>query len=156
MEGLGRGADHMKDYTLKQSIMIVVGGCGLVLVGIYLFAPFFSGPARGSATTTRSEEAQLANAIAQYAVVFKTFPTNDNATLTSNLTGNNPQQLRLINLSETSTNKDGQMVDIWGTPYKFAFNSTNSFVITSAGENRTFGDADDLVFNSATNTLPPP
>lgn len=146
----------MKDYTVKQSLMIVVGGCGLVLVAIYLFAPFFSGSARGSASTTRTEEAQLANAIAQYAVVFHNYPTNDNAGLTKNLTGDNPQQLRLINLSESSTNKDGQMVDIWSTPYKFTFNSTNSFIITSAGENRTFGDTDDIVFNSATNTLPPP
>jgi len=146
----------MKDYTVKQSLMIVVGGCGLVLVGIYLFAPFFGGSTGGAASTTQKEEAQLANAIAQYNVVFKKYPSSDNAGLARNLTGDNPQQLRLINLSESSTNKDGQMVDIWSTPYKFTFNSTNSFIITSAGENRTFGDADDVVFNSATNTLPPP
>jgi len=146
----------MKDYTVKQSLMIVVGGCALVLVGIYLFTPFFGGSKGGTVSTTRNEEAQLANAIAQYNVVFHNYPTSDNAGLTKNLTGENPQQLRLINLSETSTNKDGQMVDIWSTPYRFAFHSTNSFIITSAGENRTFGDADDVVFNSATNTLPPP
>lgn len=145
----------MKDYSLKQSIMIVVGGCGLVLVGIYLFTPIFGG-STGAASTTQTEEAQLANAIAQYKVVFKQYPASDNAALTKNLTGDNPQQLRLINLSTASTNKDGQMVDIFGTPYKFTFNSTNSFIITSAGENRTFGDADDVVFDSATNTLPPP
>jgi hypothetical protein len=146
----------MKDYTLKQSLMIVAGGCGLVLVGLYLFVPFFGNSARGPVDTTRNEEAQLANAIAQYAVVFHNYPTNDNAGLTGNLTGDNPQQLRLINLSESSTNEAGEMVDLWGTPYKFTFHSTNSFMITSAGENRTFGDADDVVFNSATNTLPPP
>jgi len=146
----------MKDYTVKQSLMIVAGGCGLLLVVLYLCAPFLSGSSHSPVTTTRNEEAQLANAIAQYAVVFHNFPANNNAGLTKNLTGDNPQQLALINLAESSTNKDGQMVDIWGTPYKFTFNSTNSFIITSAGANRTFGDVDDIVFNSATNTLPPP
>src|SRR6185312_16066468 len=146
----------MKDYTLKQSIIIVAGGCGLVLVCIYLFAPFFGGSSHSLVATTQSEEAQLANAIAQYNVVFHKYPANDNAGLTKNLTGNNPQQLTLLTLSESSTNKDGQMVDVWGTPYKFVFKSTNSFTITSAGENRTFGDTDDVVFDSVSNSLPPP
>ncbi len=146
----------MKDYTVKQSLMIVAGGCGLLLVGVYLLAPFLSAAPHNPVTTTRSEEAQLANAIAQYAVVFQNYPASNNAELTRNLTGDNPKQVRLIDLFESSTNKAGQMVDIWGTPYKFTFNSTNSFIITSAGENRTFGDTDDVVFNSATNTLPPP
>src|SRR6185312_10421532 len=143
----------MKDYTLKQSIMIVAGGCGLVLVAIYLFAPFFGSAASSKTVTTRNEEQQLADAITQYSVVFHKYPANDNAALTRNLTGDNPQQLTLLNLSEASTNKDGQMIDIWGSPYKFAFKSTNSFTITSAGENRTFGDTDDVVFDSVTNNL---
>jgi hypothetical protein len=76
--------------------------------------------------------------------------------LTKNLIGDNPQQLMFLNLVETSTNKDGQLVDIWSTPYKFTFNSTNSFTITSAGENRAFGDTDDVVFDSLTNSLGTP
>lgn len=155
MEGLGRRIDYMKEFSLKQSIMIVAGGCGLLLVFIFLLGPFL-GAAPSKVTTTRSEEEQLGNAITQYAVVFKQYPTNDNAGLTKNLTGDNPQQLALITLSESSTNKDGQMVDVWGTPYKFTFNSTNSFSITSAGENRTFGDTDDVVFNSASNNSSKP
>jgi hypothetical protein len=146
----------MRDYPLKQSIMIVAGGCGLVLVGIYIFSALKGGSMGGKVGTTRNEEEQLGAAIAQYAVVFKNYPTNDNAGLTKNLTGDNPQQLRLINLSASSTNAAGQMVDVWGTPYQFAFQSTNSFSITSAGENLTFGDADDVVFNSISNKLSAP
>ena len=146
----------MKDYTLKQSIMIVAGGCGLLLVCIFLLGPFLGGSTPDKVTTTRNEEEQLGNAIAQYKIVFQKYPTNDNAGLTKNLTGDNPQQLNLLNLLESSTNKDGQMVDIWGTPYKFGFKSTNSFWITSAGENCTFGDTDDIIFNSVSNSLPQP
>jgi hypothetical protein len=144
----------MKDYPLKQSIMIVAGGCGLALVGIYFFTSFVSGSVRGKATTTRNEEEQLADAITQYAVVFQKFPSDNNAALTKNLTGDNPQQLTLLTLAESSTNKDGQLVDIWNTPYKFTFNSTNSFTIASAGANKAFGDTDDVIFDSVSNALP--
>ena len=136
--------------------MIVAGGAGLLLVCLFLLGPFLGGTTPNKVTTTRNEEEQLGAAITQYAVVFQKYPTNDNAGLTKNLTGDNPKQLTLLNLLESSTNKDGQMVDVWGTPYQFTFQSTNSFAIRSAGENHTFGDADDVVFNSATNTLPPP
>jgi len=146
----------MKDFTIKQSIMIVAGGAGLLLVCIFLLGPFLGGTTPNKVTTTRNEEEQLGAAIAQYAVVFQKFPTNDNAGLTKNLTGDNPKQLTLLNLLESSTNKDGQMVDVRGTPYQFTFNSTNSFAIRSAGENHTFGDTDDVIFNSISNNLPPP
>jgi hypothetical protein len=146
----------MKDFSLKQSIMIVAGGAGMLLVCIFLLGPFLGGTTPNKVTTTRNEEEQLGNAIVQYAVVFQKYPTNDNAGLTKNLTGDNPKQLTLLNLMESSTNKDGQMIDVWGTPYQFTFNSTNNFAIRSAGENHTFGDMDDVVFSSVTNNLPKP
>ena len=146
----------MKDYTVKQSLMIVAGGCALLLLCLYLFTPLFGVARRTKSDTTRLEEAEMANAISRYATVFHRFPADNNAALTKNLIGDNPQQLMFLNLVETSTNKDGQLVDIWSTPYKFTFNSTNSFTITSAGENRAFGDTDDVVFDSRTNRLGTP
>jgi hypothetical protein len=146
----------MKEFTAKQSLIIVAVGCGLLLLCLYLFTPLFGVAGRSKADTTRLEEAEMANAIARYATVFQRFPADNNAALTKNLIGDNPQQVMFLNLVQTSTNKDGQLVDIWSTPYKFAFNSTNSFTITSAGENRTFGDTDDLVFDSRTNSLGAP
>jgi hypothetical protein len=146
----------MKDYNIKQSLIIVAVGCGLLLIGLYLFSPWFGGPARNKTQTTQLEEAELAKAISHYQALFQQFPTNDNAGLVKSMTGDNTKQLTFLNLGTTSTNEAGQLIDIWSTPYKFAFNSTNSFTITSAGENHTFGDADDVVFNSASNTLPAP
>ncbi len=142
----------MKDYTVKQSLIILAAGCGLLLIYLYLFTPLFTG-ARGKAETTRLEETALANAIAQYAVVFHKYPADDNAALTKNLTGGNSQQLTLLVLVESSTNQNGQLIDIWGTPYKFTFISTNKFSIISAGDNRAFGDSDDIIFDSRTNKL---
>ena len=146
----------MKEFTPKQSILIVAGGCSLLLLCLYLFTPLFSAASRSKSDTTRLEEAEMANAITRYATVFQHFPSDNNAALTKNLTGDNPQQVIFLNLVETSTNKEGQLVDIWSTPYKFTFNSTNSFTIISAGENRAFGDTDDVVFDSRTNALGTP
>lgn len=144
----------MKDYTLKQSLMIVAAGGGLLLVGIYLFSPWFAGLGRTRAETTQLEEEELAKAISHYATVFQQFPTNDNAALVKTMIGDNPQQLMFLNLGTTSTNQSGELVDVWSMPYKFTFISTNSFTIISAGENKTFGDTDDVIFNSASNALP--
>jgi hypothetical protein len=146
----------MKDYTVKQSLIIVAAGCCLLVIALYLFTPLFSVAQRSKADTTRLEEAELANAISRYAEEFQKFPTNDNAGLTKTLTGDNPQQLLFLNLVASSTNQDGRLVDLWSTPYKFTFVSTNRFTITSAGDNRMFGDTDDIVFDSISNSLDKP
>ena len=146
----------MKDYTVKQSLIIVAAGCGLLVIALYLITPLFSVAQRSKADTTRLEEAELANAISRYTAEFQQFPTNDNAGLTKTLTGDNPQQLLFLNLVASSTNQDGRLVDLWSTPYKFTFVSTNRFTITSAGDNRMFGDTDDIVFDSSSNKLDKP
>jgi hypothetical protein len=51
----------------------------------------------------------------------------------------------------TRTNSTGQFVDIWQTPYRFELVKPANFIIHSAGPNRQIGDADDVVFNSASN-----
>ena len=145
----------MKDYTVKQSLMIVAGGCALLLVCLYLFTPLFSVAGRSKADTTRLEEAELASAISRYRSVYQKFPADDNAALTRTLTGDNPQKFLFLNLVETSTNKDGLLVDIWSTPYKFTFNSTNQFKIISAGDDHAFGNTDDIVFDSNLNNFKP-
>lgn len=94
----------------------------------------------------------MADAIASYATVFQSYPTGENAAVIKALAGENPQHVKFLNLETNSTNRDGQLVDLWNTPYKISFNSTNSFTIVSAGENRLFGDADDIVFDSSSNS----
>jgi hypothetical protein len=148
---LGRGIDSVKDYNLKQSIIIVVAGCAFLWICLYLLTPFLVGNGRGKTATTHLEERQLADAIASYASVFQSYPTGENAAVIRILAGENPQHVKFLNLETNSTNQAGQFVDLWNTPYKISFNSTNSFSIISAGENRLFGDADDIVFDSSSN-----
>ena len=38
--------------------------------------------------------------------------------------------------------------DYWGTPYRIEIVVQTNYVIRSAGKNRTFGDKDDITFDS--------
>ncbi len=49
------------------------------------------------------------------------------------------------------TNASSQFVDIWQTPFQVNLVGLTNFTIRSAGPNLKFGDADDIIFNSASN-----
>jgi len=55
-----------------------------------------------------------------------------------------------------NTNASGELIDIWQTPYRIELEGPTNFVIHSAGKNQKFGDADDIVFNSASNDFVKP
>jgi hypothetical protein len=48
------------------------------------------------------------------------------------------------------TNKQGEVLDVWGTPYQVKVEAPSKFVIRSAGEDGQFGDGDDIVYDSST------
>jgi len=79
----------------------------------------------------------LKNAIGQYGIEFGEFPARSPEEIASALLGKNPKQLRVL----TRTNA---LVDPFGTPYRITIVG-RSVEVRSAGPNRTFGDADDVV-----------
>ena len=46
------------------------------------------------------------------------------------------------------TNTVGEILDFWNVPYRIVPAGPTNFIVHSAGKNRTFGDADDIIFNS--------
>ena len=54
------------------------------------------------------------------------------------------------------TDASSELIDIWQTPYRIELVGSTNFVIYSAGQNQKFGDADDIVFNSASNNFVKP
>ena len=58
--------------------------------------------------------------------------------------------------SRFNTNKTGEVVDVWDTPYRIELVGRTNFIINSAGKNRKFGDQDDIVFNSVSNDFVKP
>jgi hypothetical protein len=157
VEGLGRGAHGMKEYNLKQSVVIVIVGLALLWVCLYCFVfPFLAGGGPGKVPRTHLDERQLGAGIEEYKSIFGNYPTGENASVIRALVGDNPKKLRLFNLGINSTNKNGELLDPWKTPYKIVFDGTNCFTIFSAGINRTFGDKDDIIFNSVSNDFVKP
>jgi len=55
----------------------------------------------------------------------------------------------------THTNALGELIDIWQTPFQIKLAGETNFIISSAGPNKKFGDADDIIFNSVSNFVKP-
>ena len=147
----------MKEYNLKQSVVIVIVGLTLLWVCLYSFVfPFLVGGGPGKVPRARSDESQLGAGIKEYKSVFGNYPTGENASVVRALVGDNPKKLLLLNLGVNSTNKNGELIDPWKTPYKIVFDGANSFNIFSAGPDQTFGDKDDIIFNSVSNDFVKP
>lgn len=56
----------------------------------------------------------------------------------------------------TRTNALGEAIDIWQTPFQIKSVEQTNFIICSAGPNKIFGDADDIIFNSVSNDFVKP
>ncbi|MGA2178510.1 MAG: type II secretion system protein GspG [Verrucomicrobiota bacterium] len=142
----------MKEYNLKQSVVIVVAGFALLWACLYCFVfPFLVGGGPTKVPRAQMDERHLAWGMEQYKLAFDSYPTGENTIFVRMLAGNNPTKLKLINLSVHSTNENGEFIDPWGTPYKIISSHTNRVTIFSAGIDKIFGDKDDIIFNSASN-----
>ncbi|HEY1718130.1 MAG TPA: type II secretion system protein GspG [Verrucomicrobiae bacterium] len=113
-----------------------------------------SGPAK--VPRARNDERQLFLSLENYKQTFGSYPTGENANIVKVLAGNNPQKLQLFYLRANSTNGNGELIDPWKMPYRFVFDGLNSYTILSAGIDKKFGDADDIIFNSVSNDFVKP
>jgi hypothetical protein len=80
-----------------------------------------------------------------YQAEYALLPTGDNATITKGLRGANPRNIVFIYLEDRDVNLAGEVIDPWGTPYKFELQDGKPPSIRSAGPDHIFGDEDDLV-----------
>jgi hypothetical protein len=104
---------------------------------------------------TRLEIGDLNFSLNHYKSAYGVFPTGEYSNIVSLLAGNNPQRVVFLNFRRTSEHPN-EMVDPWGTPYQIVFFQQTNFVICSAGKDRKFGDADDIIFNSISNDIVKP
>jgi len=54
------------------------------------------------------------------------------------------------------TNSNGEIIDYWQVPLQMQIVDTTNFIIRSAGKNKIFAAADDIIFNSASNDFVKP
>jgi hypothetical protein len=81
-----------------------------------------------------------------YRTILGENPVGTNAEITKALNGGNAKQARLLHEGLTR-NRDGELVDRWGTPYFFHQLSKDHMEIRSAGQDRRMWTDDDTVSN---------
>jgi hypothetical protein len=133
-------------------LAVAFGFCFLAM----LILPMLAGGGPARAAHVMSDEKQLALSFEVYKQTFGSYPTGENAGIVKLLAGANPQKLQLFLLNANSTNENGELVDPWKKPYIFSYDGTNGYSISSAGYDQKFGDANDIIFNSASNNFVKP
>ena len=81
----------------------------------------------------------------QYASAFGENPVGTNPEITSALQGENPKHINFLRADGNRVNANGELVDVWGTPYFFHQLSAHEMEIRSAGPDRVMYTGDDLV-----------
>jgi hypothetical protein len=85
----------------------------------------------------------LVVALRQYRQAFGVYPSGDSRSVSAALMGENPNRTAFIE-GQGWTNKQGELLDSWGTPYIFNLES-NVVTVKSSGPNKMLGDSDDVV-----------
>jgi len=92
---------------------------------------------------------RIRHACLNYAMEYNRLPPDsDNKRLTAALIGDNARHIQFLWLTKTELNANNEMIDNWGTPLKVTFQGASGIQITSAGPDKIFGTADDVVSNS--------
>ena len=73
------------------------------------------------------------------------FPTGSNLDVTNALLGQNYQKVAFLPASHPRINDEGQLVDQWGTPYDFHFESSTEVSIRSGGPDQETYTDDDII-----------
>jgi hypothetical protein len=102
------------------------------------------------------EISEIATGFEKYKTTYQGYPSGNKLVLWKQLSGDNPQKIIFAEIKASSINTNGEFLDPWGTPYAINFSSTNSFTLSSAGKDKVFGDADDIIFNSVSNNFVQP
>lgn len=140
-------SESARRRSQRYGVMIVLG-CLLCLLLMCLLMPFYGRQDPGaSISAQKANMLSIGSAMWQFEVHFRSFPSGDNAAIARQLLGSNPHGLVLLN--SVNTNRAGELVDYWNTPYNIEVKS-NQMIVHSAGPNKKFRDADDLVFDIGT------
>ena len=125
--------------------LAAAGATGYVAMFMPVIPTVISAHLHAQNTRVRAELALLATACSAYALEYNSYPQGDNAKITQTLLGNNARGIVFIVLREGQRSQRSEVVDPWGTPFRFTLNKGQPPSIRSAGRDRVFDDEDDLV-----------
>jgi hypothetical protein len=123
------------------SIAIAVAG----MIVLLLVGPYRDTKLRFQIAKCQVEAANLVAAINSYEAECGKTLESSNAAILQALRGQNSKKLVFLDIDIRLLDENWSMVDPWRTPYLIQINSTNRASIRSAGPNKQFGDADDVI-----------
>ncbi len=126
---------------ISRGFVTLLLGVFLLLLVAKILLPAGNFTTKAKIVNTRSEEAKIASALKERAIKIDV-PTNiDAGFIYHTLFGTN-------SYNSDRTNAQGEFFDFWQTPYQFEIVARTNFIVHSAGPNKKFGDADDIIYNS--------
>ena len=142
---------------MKSKLLFNVGAAILfVLIVIGLLTPT-SGPKRaGKIVQSKMEMSDLNAAMIQYHNEYGNYLTGKSANAIQCLLGNNLRKIEFLFLNTNRFDSNGDFLDPWLTPYRIEILAQTNLIVHSAGPNKNFGDADDIIFNSISNDFVKP
>lgn len=126
----------MKNIILTI-VFILILSVGLIAIFIPIHPPLKD----ISRIRCQSEVNALYRAFYAYKETYGEFPKGDIIEIINCFERNNERRILFIT---DLTIAEKEVVDAWNTPYRISVNN-EKITITSAGENKTFGDSDDIV-----------
>lgn len=121
------------------------------LVGGFLAKPRLSDQTRAQTTLTYSEIKSIAEALKRAPASQGSSASRDGNLVLQSLGG------AAAPFNSFDTNRQGELLDAWKTPYKIKSTpASNCIIISSAGRDRIWGTKDDIVFNSVSNDFVDP
>ena len=113
-------------------ILLILGSLGVIAFFGYPFlATRCYGPSHILLDTSH-----LKQALYSYKENVGEYPQGDNRAISKALLGENPAGLQFFDPPRDTISPEGDLLDPWGTPYRFYFSDTP--LIRSAGKNKKF------------------
>ena len=131
-------------------LLTVLLSLALLSIVAALLMPNSGGKRKAQIIFTHFETKDIASILSKRAAATGSLSNSDTAFILQALFGTNTFRYSY------RTNAAGEFLDDWKTPYKIQIMAATNFTIRSAGPNKIFGDADDIVFNSASNNFVKP
>jgi hypothetical protein len=138
-----------------KSLITVFLALVIVAVLTAMVLPFFAKVKIGRPSNVQLDISELAYALRGYESEYGMLPGGENSNVVRILAGDNQKKIEFLNFRRSAEHSN-EMVDPWETPYQIQFFQQTNFVLRSAGKDKIFGDADDIIFNSVSNDFVKP
>jgi hypothetical protein len=130
---------------IRPRFLVALGCVCLIVIAISFSLPEPDGVKRARIAVTRVQTRGIVTGLKKRAEENGAMTNIDNALVWTIVFGTNRTYSR--------ANSRGEVLDSWKTPYQIEIQAGTNFVVSSAGPDKKFGDADDIIFSSISNAF---